>query len=361
MSINLHFEPKDWDRIKRDWTAWWHHEIDRPMIVINASEWQGKWIIQQHEGWDETQSIFPIGEILDYYEQRLKNEHFFGDSWPHWWPNFGPGIVAGFLGANVKGDENTIWFEPASKTDLVNTNYEYDKQNYWWRWVKELTQAAVQRWGEQVTVAHTDLGGNLDILASFRTTQNLLLDLYDDPTEIDRLVGEITRLWLEYYAELDKIIQQAGNGTTAWTPLWCPGRYYMLQCDISYMISPQMFERFVLPDLAACCEHLDYGFYHLDGKGQIPHLDMLLSLDRLRGIQWIPGDGQPPAEEWLPLLKRIRDGGKLCQVYATPKTVRTIVRELGGKGFAFWVTASMTDVDAQGFLRDLEIENKLNS
>ena len=130
----------------------------------------------------------------------------------------------------------------------------------------------------------------------------------------------------------------------------------MLQCDFSYMISPTMFERFVLPDLAACCEHLDYAFYHLDGKGQIPHLDMLLGIDRLRGIQWIPGDGQPPAEEWLSLLNRIIDSGKLCHVYATPHTVRTIVRELGGKGFAFWITELISEDDARGLLNDLELE-----
>ena len=61
------------------------------------------------------------------------------------------------------------------------------------------------------------------------------------------------------------------------------------------MISPAMFERFVMPDLVACCDHLDHGFYHLDGKGEIPHLDLLLSIPRLRGIQWIPGDGAAPA------------------------------------------------------------------
>jgi hypothetical protein len=98
------------------------------------------------------------------------------------------------------------------------------------------------------------------------------------------------------------------------------------------MISPDMFERFVAPDLAACCEHLDHGFYHLDGKNQMPHLNHLLSIPRLRGIQWIPGDGQPPPDQWLPLLKRIRDGGKLCQVFVSPEGARTIVQNLGGRG-----------------------------
>ena len=42
-----------------------------------------------------------------------------------------------------------------------------------------------------------------------------------------------------------------------------------------------------------------------------------------------------PAEQWLPLLKRIRDGGKLCQVFVSPEGARTIVRNLGGRGFLF--------------------------
>jgi 5-methyltetrahydrofolate--homocysteine methyltransferase len=78
---------------------------------------------------------------------------------------------------------------------------------------------------------------------------------------------------------------------------------------------------------------MDYGFYHMDGKGQIPHLDHLLSIPRLRGIQWQPGAGAPLASEWLDLLRRIRDGGKLCQVYVTPEGALKIKRELGGRGF----------------------------
>lgn len=353
MGIDLRFTPRDWERIKEHWTAWWHLEIDRPMVVINASEWQGKWIIQQHDGWDQAKGVFAIDALLDYYQEQLESEEFYGDSWPRWWPNFGPGIVAGFLGAQVRADERTVWFDPPGETSLAELELKFEVENFWWRWVKALTAAAVQRWGPQVTVAHTDLGGNLDILASFRTTQKLLFDLYDSPEQVFRLTNQITTLWLRYYDELEAIIRNAGNGTTAWTPLWCPGRYYMLQSDFSYMISPQMFERFVLPDLAACCERVDHAFYHMDGIGQLPHLDLLLSLERLRGIQWIPGDGQPAADEWLPLLKRIRDGGKLCQVYATPKTALRIVRALGGKGFAFWITEPLAADKVEGFLKDL--------
>ncbi len=101
-----------------------------------------------------------------------------------------------------------------------------------------------------------------------------------------------------------------GRGNACWGPVWSPGKGYMLQCDFSYMISPRMFRRFVMPDLEACCAHLDYAFYHMDGKGELAHLDQLFSLERLRGIQWQPGDGQPMAEAWPEVLEAHPPGRK---------------------------------------------------
>jgi hypothetical protein len=306
----------------------------------------------------------PVEELIDLYEPFLGATHYYADAFPWWWINFGPGIVAGFLGADVHSvatPSETVWFTPSRTVDIDALDLEYDPENVWWKRVKELTAAIVERYEGHLAVSHTDLGGNLDILASFREAEGLLFDLIDHPEHVDRLVRRITELWLRYYDELDALLRPACRGTSCWTPIWSTGRTYMMQSDFAYMISPAMFERFVMPDLTACCEHLDHGFYHLDGKGQIAHLDLLLSIPRLRGIQWIPGDGQPPPDQWLSLLKRIRDGGKLCQVFVSPEGARTIVRNLGGRGFLLVIS----DVDgdfvdperATGFLKILAQED----
>jgi hypothetical protein len=280
------------------------------------------------------------------------------------WINFGPGIAAGFMGSQVNSvlePSETVWFSPASRAPINELNLEYNPDNPWWKRVKELTNALVERSAGQLAVSHTDLGGNLDILASFLDTQGLLVELMDHPDEVERLVRQITCAWLRYYNELDGLIRPACRGTSCWTPIWSTGKTYMLQSDFSYMISPAMFERFVLPDLTACCAALDHGFYHLDGKGEIPHLDLLLSIQRLCGIQWIPGDGQPPPDQWLWLLKRIRDGGKLCQVFVRPEGARTIVKNLGGKGFMLIIqdygSEFLQPEQVQAFLRTLAQED----
>ena len=197
----------------------------------------------------------------------------------------------------------------------------------------------------------------MDILVSLHTTQRVALALYDKPDEVLRLVHEITDAWFQYYDGIYEIIRHTGRGTTPWAPIWSPERTYMLQSDFSFMISPAMFERFVMPDLVESCDRIDHAFYHLDGTGELPHLDMLLSIDRLRGIQWIPGAGQPPPEEWLPVLRKIRDNGKLCQIYVTPKGARAIVREMGGRGFVFCIEEYMSSEDAHDFLQVLADED----
>jgi methanogenic corrinoid protein MtbC1 len=299
----------------------------------------------------------PVDILLDHYQIQLESKLFLGDAWPKWWPNIGPGIGAGFLGAQVLTAEDTVWFEPTVQKNIQDIRLAYDGDNYWWQRIQALTQAAVERWGDRVCVGFTDIGGNLDILASLHTTQKLATDLYDKPEEVLRLVHEINHVWLQYYDGLHDIIGQTGRGTTPWAPIWSPKRTYMLQSDFSFMISPEMFEQFVMPDLIACCERIDHAFYHLDGRGELPHLDMLLSIDRLRGIQWIPGAGQPEPQEWLPLLQHIRRSGKLNQVFVTPEGARKIVREIGGKGFVFCIEAYMAVEDAEAFLKVLEVED----
>jgi 5-methyltetrahydrofolate--homocysteine methyltransferase len=357
LSIDLKFTAEDWQRIEQDWSLWWAGELERPMVMIENPlcfplplEMERNFLLEK-----------PVEEVLDHFQMLLEAREFYGDAWPKWWPNFGPGIAAGFLGAEVKceADNTTVWFEPTQRLPIQELHCSYDPDNMWWRRIVNLTRAAVERWGDQVSVAHTDLGGNLDILASLRGSEQLLYDVIDAPDEVLRLSHQITREWLRYYDELDEIIWKSGRGTTPWAPIWSAKRCYMLQCDFSYMISPQMFARFALPDLSACTEHLDHAFYHLDGKGEIPHLDMLLSLEKLKGIQWIPGDGQPPPEEWLPLLKRIRDGGKLCQVFVSAEGARTIVRELGGRGFAFYIMSFINSrEEAEDFIRILSAEDR---
>jgi len=163
----------------------------------------------------------------------------------------------------------------------------------------------------------TDLGGILDILASFRPGEGLLLDLVMEPDEVNRLVWEIHELWHQFYNELHDVLLPVNPGYISWGGIFSDKPSYMLQSDFAYMIGPKMFDQFVKPELTATCQRLDRSFYHLDGTGQLPHVDSLLSIDELNGIQWIFGAQEEKGGhlKWLDLYKRIYRVGKKVQLY----------------------------------------------
>ncbi len=351
-SIKIRFTEADWQRITRDWQAWWAGELPRALVSIEIVDPVQDVERSQLTRWGLD---LPVDELLDSWQCVLEATHWLGDAFPKWWPNFGPGTMAAFLGSRVSWSPNTTWFWPLEGvSSLSEIQPRYDPHNPWWLRVQAVTRRAVERWGNQVLVGIADIGGNLDVVAGLRSSERLLLDVTDDPENVDRVVREITALWLRYYAELEAITRTVGRGNACWGPVWSPGPGYMLQCDFSYMISPRMFKRFVAPDLTTCCAKLDYAFFHMDGKGELAHLDHLLAISRLRGIQWQPGDGQPKADGWLDILRRIRAGGKLCQVYVTRQGARVIRRELGGQGFLMQIADDpMTVAEAEDFVEEM--------
>ena len=57
-------------------------------------------------------------------------------------------------------------------------------------------------------------------------------------------------------------------------------------------------------------ERLTNVIYHLDGIGELCHLDSVLSLPELNAVQWVYGEGKPGPMHWLDVYKKIRAAGK---------------------------------------------------
>ena len=338
MSIDLQFDEDRRADIEQSWVEWWAGELGRPIVHISNParfEYTGQELTRQFLL--ET----PVDEVIDHFQSRLESTCYYADALPVFRLWLGPGASI-LLGGKMQPapEQNTVWFEADEPIPFEDLHFTYDPENVWWRRAMEVIARAVDRWGDRVSSSPITFSGILDTLASFRRTHQLLYDLYEAPDEVIRLTKDITDVWIRYYEELSDIIEKAGRGTINWANMWSPGRTFMHESDFICMISTEMFERFVMPDLDRCFRRMNHAFYHLDGKGAIHHLDRLLSLESLRGIQWVPGAGQPQASEWMPLLKRIKDGGKLCQVFVDPDGARQIVRELGGKGFCLMIVQS---------------------
>jgi 5-methyltetrahydrofolate--homocysteine methyltransferase len=150
--------------------------------------------------------------------------------------------------------------------------------------------------------------------------------------------------------------QPVQTGTMDWMGIWFPGQGSGVECDFSAMISPAMFEEFVLPDLQEQCRRLEHSIYHWDGPGQLPHLDLLLSIPELDAIQWTPGAGNPGpgSPKWFPLYRRIQEAGKgVVLLGIAPEDIEGVMGELSPKGLLM-TTRTETEDQARDLLGNVE-------
>ncbi len=352
--MGIDFDGARWERVKANYAAWWAGELKRPLIhvVVGRDPGRPEPKLPNH-GFVPFYGLYtPVEDIVDRWDYNLSCCKFLGDAFPHIFPNFGPGVAAAFMGAvlHSSAEAGTVWFHPAEDTEMPATRFRYDAGDVWLNRIRDITKAAMDRWQGAVQVSMTDLGGNLDVLSSFRPSEKLLFDLYDYPEDVKRLTWEAHELWWRFFDELNSILQPLNPGYSAWAGIYSEEPHYMLQCDFCYMIGPDMFDEFVRPELAASCKRMPNAFYHLDGPGQLAHLDSLLSIDELKGVQWIPGAGNPDCGHWPEVYRKIRGAGKLIQAHGDMATLDIIAEQLGSaEGIEYRTWASSED-EAREFL-----------
>ncbi len=313
----IRFNDDNWNKLRANYKKFWEGNLGRPILPIIF------W------GCDPGRpappnptlafsnvadlSITPE-QIIDRFDFDLSCCEWGGDGYPIVYTHaFGPGVAAAFMGCEFNAKPETVWFDRKEDIPIKDLHFEYDPDNIWFRRVKDIYIAGVEKWGGEVLMAQTDLGGILDILASFRTSEQLLYELYDEPEEVLRCVNELQVMWFKYYDEIHDIIAPYTQGYSAWAGIYSERPSYMLQCDFCYMIGPEMFDKFVAPELKTTAARLDKPFYHLDGIGELPHLQTLLNTETIYGIQWVCGSGEPENRDWKPLYKQIEQGGKKIQ------------------------------------------------
>lgn len=311
----------DWAEAQQRLTAWWKGEIvDRVCLGITAPK-------------DNPGPRPPMPDVSkmtleEYYlnaevriaqiEHRFSGTVWLGDAFPNASLNLGPGSLALYLGSQPGYRPTTIWYHrwpPAAEGALP----EYDENNPFWikhqEMLTKLAQAAKGRYVPNIP----DLIEAMDILASLRGNQELLVDLIDKPEWVHACQERLVDLYFKYYDRCFDIckLEDGSVGFTAFE-LWGPGRTSKLQTDFSAMISPGMFAELQVPYLRRICRRLDYTLYHLDGTCALQHLDHLIAMPELNAIQWTPGAGHNGVlhEEWYPLYRRMLDGGKNIQLLA---------------------------------------------
>jgi len=325
----------NWDNMRERFTAWWGHvPLEYPLMRITAAGKPaigappaGKPAVGQTPAAGappapETRSLeaqyTDAARIVGQYRNYCETHWLLEDSFPSANLNLGAGSMALYLGCEPVFAPDTIWFKECIEDWDEYGGIEYDPDNKWWRLHLDMIRTAKALAGGDFFVSIPDIVENLDILSALRRSQNLCYDLMDRPQTVHRAVEKIDDLYFKYYDAMYDIVKEP-DGSSAYTAfnIWGHGRTAKIQCDFCALISPDQFREFVQPSLRRQCARLDNSLYHLDGPDAIKHVPALMEIDRLNGLQWTCGAGQPDGgcERWYPIYDQVRAAGKSLWVH----------------------------------------------
>lgn len=342
----------DFEEVKNRWNAFWEDEVlDRPMVCAMAPKKGGRQIVDlwTTRYWNACTGNFEAQ--LDLLDQWAETTLFMGDLIPHYSADHGPDQYGAWMGSELKfspDNKTTNWAEPVISDWEQFLPVTLQEENPLWQSVLKYTALLKERGEGKYIVGMADLHSHMDAFSALRHPDKLCMDLYDYPERVKQGCLQARGTYPEIY---NRIYQAGGmskeTGSIGWLPLWSEGKTAAVQCDFSVFLGNEMWREFVMPEIEAEVNFLDNCFYHLDGKQQLIHLDDLLALPDLDGIQWVPGAGQPEMFEsvWRDVLKKILAAGKKVIVYGEMDldAVKDVHRDLGARGVVYDITGRTRD------------------
>ena len=304
----------------------------------------------------DCQSVEESYTSPDYLYASWKNSSlrykFLGEGIPVCNLNFGTAGHVEYFGATPHYAPDTIWFSPILDEPDASL-LQYDLEGEAFERHKEITRRLTQKAAGEFMVSMPDNCGIIDGLAELRGSENLLIDMLENPDFVHESRQKLIEAWKPKQKGLFEILSEnnEGGSSHSWMQLWCPKRHAQIQCDFSVMISPAMYEEFVLPEIEECVQFLDTVTYHLDGQEQIRHLDMLLSVKKLDNIQWTPVAGQPKTSAFIRELQKIQAAGKGLVLLPEKGEVPFLMENLSHKGLHLVVNDIADPREAEDLLR----------
>jgi len=339
----------DLDEVKQRWNAFWAGEVlDRPMVCAEVPRDSGRKQanVFATRYWNTCNGEYE--KQLGLLDEWAENSLFMGDHIPHVSPDHGPDQFGAWLGSGLQFSPDNIatnWAEPTLTDWESFLPLSLPEDNPVWQSVLEYSALLSERGAGKYLVGIADLHSHMDAFSALRHPDRLCMDLYDQPELVLQACAQVRALYPQIYERL----YEAGGmspatGTIGWFPFWCDGKTAAVQCDFSVFLGNNMWRRFVLPGVEEEVNYLDRCFYHLDGKQQLLHLDDLLALPNLDGIQWVSGAGQPEMflPCWRDVLKKILAAGKKVVIYGhmNLEAVKDVHRDLGPEGVVYQIFGS---------------------
>lgn len=331
------------DMAMRRVAAWFEGAvIDRPPVRFGRHSVQGdagrpldmsRWPTLKERWFDAEYQV-------ETFVRRIRGKRFPAETFPVFWPNLGPEVYAAFYGCELVFQDVTSYAKPIIREWADVAVLRLDMGNPFLRKIDEMTRVALERCPGQFLVGYTDLHPGIDCAAAWREPERLCMDMVMEPDEVKALVDLANRDFARIFDHFHGILHAAGQPSVGWMGVPSRGKLHLPAADFASLVSPEMFDEFILPSFAREMAHAKRNIFHLDGKGVAKNIDRILELPKLNAIQWAQGVGADrPILQWVPLIRKIQAAGKSVIVDVAPDELEALIGALRPEGLFLWIGA----------------------
>jgi hypothetical protein len=238
-------------------------------------------------------------------------------------------------GSPIQRDGANLWGLPLLKEWGQIETIRFDRSNPWFRLLMEATSALVERAAGRYPVGVGPLMFSPpDVMMQLRGQEQLALDLYDAPEQVAALGNAVIRLCAEVSEALFRIVPTYHGGYCGTSRyLWAPGKLVETGEDVSFMMSPQVHRRFLVPMHRQLGRRFPYTIVHLHSQ-QLHTVPELLEIEEIAAIQITPDFGEEMLR-YLPVMSRILERKPLLvHGVMTVAAMKEMMRSLPPRGLA---------------------------
>lgn len=207
----------------------------------------------------------PMAMLQAEFETLRRHLEIEDDRVPTFRVQFGTGQVASAFGCDTYVPDNEL---PCSRGGVINRiedifkMHKPAKEAGLYAKLKIFTEVFLENLPEGVHIQHPDIQSPFNNAHLIRGN-DLFLDMYDDPDAVDALLNVITDYMIDMVPYLKSMISSDKEWFFDWGALW-KGTARISNCSTT-MISPEMYDRFVLPQDIRLMRAIGVGRMHYCG------------------------------------------------------------------------------------------------
>lgn len=253
-----------------------------------------------------TPDMLDVDELMGDYERMYQEAFSIGQD--GFWaaePFNGIPWMEAFFGCEIYGRENSFISHPSIKSMEELRKIEFDANNPWFKKYMEFVDKLGKFSAERFPIGQPIMRGASDTVGALLGQTELIYALVEEPEAIREAFSKVMTAFKEVIKmQLDASPDFHGGYSMGFYHVWCPERCIWFQEDLSALLSPKIYNDFLLePDTFACKDY-NYTAMHLHPVSFFL-IDSLMQIDSLKAIQINKDFGGPSVEEMIPTFQKV--------------------------------------------------------